>query len=250
MILYGGYKKMIGNLIQKSNNSGGGNNRINPDDYFDPTTHIATERNFIKFINDGGYFRSSIIGYKVQLSNTVSYNNGIWVIADINHDVSRTGQPSTFDLISEDCIGKTIFGGSTDWRSSTIRSYMNNTFYPGFSSVMKEYIINIRYQDYQSGWFDDDYCIIPAGRYEVQAWNGSYGTFSPAGTIYPYFCSNINSSDTNTNALNKNYNGSSSWWWTRSLMRDKIHVISTNGGTYLNPTSSSPANVGLIRVQI
>ena len=54
----------------------------------------------------------------------------------------------------------------------------------------------------------------------------------------------------NSISINKNYNGSSSWWWTRSLMRDKIHVISTNGGTYLNPTSSSPANVGLIRVQI
>jgi len=120
---------------------------FNPNNAFDPVTHIATEANFIKFL-DCGIYDTKYIGYKVQLSNSVEYNNGLWVIADVNHDSENTGQSNCYDLISEGCFHSAAFSSISprnSWRNSTTRTWLNNTFYPGFSTKFKNHILNPKY---------------------------------------------------------------------------------------------------------
>ena len=184
----------------------------NPDDYFDPNTHIATEANFIAFLEAGGkYDDTSLIGYKVTLSNSATYNGGTYVIADVNHDSTNTGQTNCYDLIALDCVNPGIsFGSNYNWRDSNVRTWLNGTFYNGLSSDIKSHIINIKYNS-QGTWYNDDKVILPSFT-EV---NGSTGTSYPQyadieGIAYPIF--------TNNNSRSKYQFGTTStyYWWTRS----------------------------------
>lgn len=181
----------------------------NPDDYFDPVTHIATESNFIEFLRCGVY-DSKYIGYKVQLANSSTYNNGLWVIADVNHDSTNTGQTNCYDLISEDLVyGGSGFGGSYVYRNSTIRTTINGTLYNGFSNNFKERMLNIKYKSAGS-WYSDDKMLILSGT-EL---NGVASQMPIEGLKYPIFTGEsgvgLNSSRV------KYYNGSALTWFTRS----------------------------------
>lgn len=178
---------------------------FNPDDCFDPTTHIATEENFMKLL-DNGVYDSKYIGYKVQLGNSVGYNNGLWVIADINHDSTNTGQSNCYDLISQDVFGRQSFSSSSAyWRDSNPRSWLNNTLYPGFSSNFKLHILNPKYMS-EGTWYDDDYVILPS-RIDICG-RSSYQ--NDGGTQYPIF--NNDSSRKKLEFNGSNYRD----WWLRS----------------------------------
>ena len=175
---------------------------FDPNNAFDPVTHIATEANFIKFL-DCGIYDSKYIGYKVQLSNSVDYNNGIWIIADVNHDSTNTGQSNCYDLISQDCFYSTKFGSNRNWRNSTPRTWLNNTFYPGFSNDFKPHILNPKYNS-QGTWYTDDHVILPSF-IEVNGTTGTSSTYYDSeGTPYPIFTDNA--------SRKKQGLG----WWTRS----------------------------------
>ena len=178
---------------------------VNPDDYFDPSTHIATEENFIKFLEAGGkYDDKSLVGYKVQLSNSVDYNNGIWVIADIGH---HADQPNTYDLIPQDCFYSRSFGSGQYWRNSTVRTWLNGTFYNGFSADFKSHMNNIVY-DSNGSTYNDDKVILPSFT-EVNGTTGTGSTYYVVeGVAYPIF--------TDNSSRIKKYNGSAQYWWTRS----------------------------------
>ena len=178
---------------------------FDPDSIFGPTTHIATEENFIKLLENGVY-DSKYVGYKVQLSNSVYYNNGLWVIADVNHDSTNTGQSNCYDLISENSFYSTRFISSgNSWRNSIPRTWLNDTFYPGFSTEFKNHILNPKYNS-QGSWYTDDKIILPSKK-EV---NGGTGSADSEGTAYPIF--------TDNNSRKKYQTGTTTIkaWWTRS----------------------------------
>ena len=253
---------MIGNVI--SNKGKGiidGNGRgiiipngmkkgpANPDDYFDPTTHTATEANFIAFLKAGGkYDDTSLIGYKVTLSNSVVYNGGTYVIADVNHDSANTGQTNSYDLISVDCIdpkGNSFSSRSQNWRDSSVRTWLNGFFYYGFSSDIQSHIMNIKYNS-QGTWYNDDKVIMPSFT-EV---NGSTGTseyeFADIeGTAYPIFTDNASRIKYQFGTTSANV------WWTRSRrIYDYSNVwrVSTNGGLWRNYYYNSCYVVPTLRI--
>lgn len=211
-----------------------------PDDYFDPTTHIATEANFIKFLQ-AGIYTSDVIGYKVQLSNTAAYNNGIWIIADVNHDSANTGQTNCYDLISVDCIYPgSSFGTSQNWRDSIVRTWLNGTFYDGLSSNIKSRIINIKYNS-QGTWYNDDKVIIPSCT-ELN-YSGTYVEIE--GIAYPIF--------TNSASRKKYQFGTTSYinWWTRSRYTDAsgyVWLVGTDGSRSANGCDGSYYVVPTLRI--
>lgn len=200
---------------------------VNPDDYFDPTTHIATEANFIAFLEAGGkYDDKSLVGYKVQLGNSIGYNNGLWVIADVGH---HADQPNTYDLIPQDCFYSRSFdsSGSQYWRNCNVRTWLNDTFYNGFSNDFKSHMNNITY-DSNGNTYNDDKVILPSFT-EVNGGTGSSETYYVVeGTAYPIF--------TDNNSRIKNYNGTAQTWWTRSRRTNNSNwvwiVYYTNGRLY------------------
>lgn len=127
----------------------------NPDDYFDPVTHIATEENFIKFL-DCGVYDSKYIGYGVTLGNSYENDGGLWKIIDVNHDSSNTLQTDCYDLMSTKVVLK-ISDGQINWNSSTTRSKLNGDFYNGFSSTFRNRIMRLVY-NYRMNW-QSDYLI-------------------------------------------------------------------------------------------
>ena len=238
---------MIGNIKRYNGMSSGGGGGFDPDDYFDPTTHIATEANFIKLLEDG-FYEESLIGYKVQLSQTSGYyNNGIWVIADVNHDSENTGQTNCYDLISQDCFYSTKFGSNQNWRSSTPRTYLNGDFYSGFSSAFKAHMICPKYKS-QSTWYTDDYVILPS-KVEV---NGGTSTTDSEGVAYPIF---TGTAGTGSNTSRIKYQSGTSTarnWWTRSRHTSDstgVWIVGSGGSMsnyyYVNSRYLAP----LLRVQ-
>ena len=182
---------------------------INLSDYFDPTTHTATEANFLNLLQDEIYTENAI-GYKVILSNSAAYNNGTYIIADVNHDSANTGQTNCYDLISVDCIYPgSSFGISQDWKYSYIRTWLNNTFYNGLSSDIKSHIMNIKYNS-QGTWYNEDKVTSPSF-IEVNGTTGTTsGGYDSEGVPYPIFTDNnsrIKYQLGTTNAFN---------WWIRS----------------------------------
>ena len=190
----------------------------NPDSAFDPDTHVATEASFIQLLEHGVY-DSKYIGYKVQLGNSVDYNNGLWVIADVNHDSANTSQSNCYDLISEGCFHNGGFSGSSqNWRDSTSRTWLNNTFYPGFSTEFKNHILNPKYNS-QGTWYIDDKIILPSFT-EVNGTTGAPDTyFVVEGTAYPIF--------TDDASRIKYQSGTSTArsWWTRSHCTNSIDYV-------------------------
>lgn len=181
----------------------------NPDDYFDPVTHIATEENFIKFLN-ARIYTADVIGYKVILSQSSGYyNDGTWVIADVNHDSS---QNNSYDLIAESAFYARVFTDNSNnkvWRTCSLRTWLNNDFCNGFSANLKSHMLNIRY-DSDNNSYNDDKVILPSF-IEI---NGSTGTtnvnYRNEGTQYPIF--------TDNDSRKKKYNTTNSAkWWTRSI---------------------------------
>ena len=209
---------------------------LNPDDYFDPITHIATEANFIAFLEAGGKYDSSMIGYKVQLNNTAKvdpyssitvYNKGIWVIADVNHDSENTGQTNCYDLITEDCAiaieGSYAMGGyGNGWRDTYMRQKFNDYYYEGFSSNFKSHIMNIKYKSMYS-WYDDDKIILPSFK-EVKGdiIDGESSSYDE-GVGYPIF--------TDKNSRKKYIDNTSNYgkWWLRTPYYSDYWYIRNNG---------------------
>ena len=206
---------------------------VNPDDYFDPVTHIATEENFIKFLQCGVY-DSKYIGYKVQLSNSASYNNGLWVIADVNHDSANTGQTNCYDLISLDCFDNTTtYGSGNHWRNSNIRTKLNGNFYSGFSNNFKSHILNIKYYS-ESAWYTDDKIIIPSW---TELTGGYSDTVEREGIKYPIFSDN--------NSRKKFGFGSNTYqtWWSRTRVTNYgtgyiWYVMSSGDGNFTSYSHS------------
>ena len=197
-----------------------------PDSAFDPVTHVATEASFIQLLQHGVY-DSKYIGYKVQLGNSVDYNNGLWVIADVNHDAN---QPNTYDLISQDCFNTTWFGSSQYWRDSGVRTWLNDTFYNGFSENFKSHMNNITYVS-NGSTYNDDKVILPSFT-EV---NGTTGTSSTdyvvEGTAYPIF--------TKKSSRQKYQTGTTTYkrWWTRSRRTgySTVWYVKTDGSMNYTP---------------
>lgn len=216
---------------------------VNPDDYFDPITHIATEENFIKFLQCGVY-DSKYIGYKVQLSNSAGYNNGLWVIADVNHDSVNTGQTNCYDLISLNCFDSTIYGSSNNyWRNSNIRTKLNGNFYSGFSNNFKSHILNIKYNS-EYTWYTDDKIIMPSW---TELTGGYSDTIEKEGILYPIFSDN--------NSRKKFMFGSNTYqnWWSRTRVINYgtgyIWYVTNAGDGNFTSYSNSRYIVALLRVR-
>lgn len=212
---------------------------FNPDACFDPVTHVATEAAFIQLLQHGVY-DSKYIGYKVQLGNSVEYNNGLWVIADVNHDSANTGQTNCYDLISEGCFHSGSFGSNRNWRDSTTRTWLNNTFYPGFNIEFKNHILNPKYNS-QGTWYTDDKIILPS-KIEI---NGGTVDVDNEGVVYPVF--------TDNNSRKKYQTGTTGYvrWWTRSRDTSNssgVWFVSTGGSMYGSDYSSSFYLAPLMRV--
>ena len=181
-----------------------------PDECFDPTTHIATEENFINFLEFGVY-DSKYVGYKVQLSNGSGYyNKGIWIIADVNHDSTNTGQTNCYDLMARDIVSTGQYGtNNQNWRNAPIRNWLNGTFYNGFSSDFKKRILNIKYKS-QNSWYTDDKIIVPS-QVEIKGGNDNSDI---EGIYYPIFTGSVGKGE--NSSRRKLYNGEQYTWWTRS----------------------------------
>ena len=213
---------------------------FDPLQYFD-SNDTCTEADFITILEHGCYDRN-LIGKFVTLSNTVDYNGGKWIIADVNHDSENTGQSNCYDLISVDCFHSAPFGNNQYWRDSDARTWLSNTFYGGFKSNFKAHIINPKYNS-DNTWYTDDKIILPS----FIELNGNipteYGIVSED-VKYPIFTGNDSRIKYDSN----------SWraWWTRSRATNdsnRVWDVAANGSMGRNVYDRSFRLAPLMRVQ-
>ena len=177
------------------------------DEYFDPDTHIATEENFIRFLQ-AGIYTEDVIGYKVRLQNqSTEYDNGLWIIADVNHDSANTGQTDCYDLISEQCFHPTTFSDSKsdNWRNSNIRSWLITQYVSMFDGGIENHIMNLKYNS-RGVWYTNDNIIIPS----YKELNGTSSYQDNEGVPYPIFA------DNNARIKYGFDTGDAQIWYTRS----------------------------------
>ena len=204
----------------------------------DSSSNIS-EANWLSFINAGGIKEarvrnetSAFLNKKITLSNTAgSSSYTTWVIADFNHDNSG----NTCDLIINNTMHSSAFGSYKTYSSSTARSWLLNTYYPGFSTDVKNKLQTMRVASNGSTTFNDKVKLL-----SVTEVNGSTGTESlnyvTEGTQYPIF--NDNSSRVRT-GVNAN-------WWLRSADTYGTYTVwcVTSSGNLA--TNSSGVTQGLL----
>lgn len=212
----------------------------NPDDYFDPVTHIATESNFIKFL-DCGVYDSKYIGYGVQFDDL-----GLWTIADVNHDSTNTGQANCYDLISG-CynfyLTKWAADRNTDYYASNIRTYINAR-YDLFSNDIKSRLMKLKYKSVNT-WYDTDYIVVPS---LIEVGGSAQSGYPSEGIRYPIFAYTNGATDTRV----KTYNGRVPWWTRtaqeRSSYKNTYRVTDTGSLNTSTSDNYGAYAVGLIRV--
>lgn len=162
--------------------------------FFDPETHIATEEQFIKFLNSK-IRTKDVIGYKVKVSFRDHWSHGtsfdkphiinyIFTIADLDHDCENIGYKGYYDLICTTVIDEQKFGDSDDYTSSDIREWLNVNFYTSISDNLKAHMLRIKYK-YNDTWYDNDRLVIPSA---TELGLGIENDFIPEeGAIYPIF---------------------------------------------------------------
>lgn len=226
---------------------------FDPDSVFDPVTHTATEAGFLELLAHHVY-DSKYIGYFVTLGNSAAYNSGLWVIADVNHDSTNTGQTNCYDLISLDCFdpGNNAYSSSSYlWRSSTVRTWLNNTFYPGFSADFKSRLLSIKYNS-ENTWYDDDKVILPSA---LELGGPSSAAINNDVSVrYPIFAQSEFYSNNASRVKAEHSIGTNSGYWSRTYFNSggSTSVISINAsgamGNYLHYYDKN--NVApIIRVQ-
>lgn len=181
---------MVGNIIHKGNNE---------KEY----PLVLTEAEFLEILNKGIYTRN-LIGHQVTLTNSAatSGTNPNYMIVDVNHD---SNQLNTYDLMAIDCVSANNYGHDQYYRTSNIRTWLNGTYFNGFSANMQSHIVNIRYNS-QGTIYTDDKIIIPSMT-EIcgDKYNSNYYTKNE-GTAYPVISDAC-----------KKYNGTNATiWYTRS----------------------------------
>lgn len=233
----------LGVILPNEMDDGSGN----PDDYFDPVTHIATEFNFIRFLRAGGkYDDDTVVGYKVILSNSVDYNDGLWVIADVNHNPDQT---NTYDLIAEEAFGIMQFETNDTgnrWRNSTLRTWLNDTYYNGFSSSFRRHMLQMVYPSFDGTTvtnYNDDFVILPSGA-EIGL---SDVEVTAEGTKYPIFTDNASRIKNTFGTV------SSANWWVRSNTNTVVRMmyihVNGNGSSLVKTNYPAKRQVApLIRV--
>lgn len=238
---------MIGNIIAPEDVKPGTKSIIYFEEYFDPITHTATEAKFLEFLRKEATYTDKIAGYKVILSNSNTYDGGVWIIADANHDSANTDQFNCYDLISLNCINPdSIFGADSNYRSSNDRAWINDVLYPGFSDNIKARMMNPRY-NLQGTWYDDDKLVEPSG---TELGGVDADKMQIEGLKYPIFPDG-NLSDTSRAKL-KFDNTTTEYWWTRSKYGNSTvsaWCVNTIGGLgYVNCTNGAAWVAPIMRI--
>ena len=96
-----------------------------------------------------GWFYPFFIGSDVIINNSVASSN-IYQIIDMGHDDSG----NTFDLISKSAITKQAFGSNQIYANSSIRTWLNNTYYNGFSDDIKEHMTTMTVRSNDTNLYD------------------------------------------------------------------------------------------------
>ena len=183
----------------------------------------------------------------MQLGNSVDYNNGLWVIADVDHDSENTGQTNCYDLISVDCFYNINYSVlSQTWSSSNVYKWLKNTFYPGFSADIKSHMMYIKYNS-QGSWYENSRVISPSYTELNGDVNNIYATGynDVEGVKYPIF-------NNGKSTRIKQSSGSNQIWWTRSRYTSNsngVWCVVEDGSTYSYNFTGSYYTVALMRVQ-
>lgn len=189
--------------------------------YFDSKTHIATEKQFIDFLNAGIYTRD-VIGFKVQINindyslflpqGENSKNTLLFTIADLDHDYENTVfRTRYYDLICDTPIRESIFGETYNYRSSDIRAFLTTSFYMRLSSEVKDHAIYFSYK-YNDSWYRDDKIIILSGT----EMGSNFDDLLEEGVKYPIF-------------NDKSHRSKGKCYWTRSGCGDNVYAINEYG---------------------
>ena len=138
------------------------------------------------------------------------------------------------------------FGGTSTWRNSTVRTWLNSTFYPGFSSDFKSRMLQIKYNS-QKEWYNDDYIILLSFN-EVNNGGTASAYSDNEGLPYPIF-----TNDTSRKKYAFGGDGSYNRWWTRSRTNSgkyNAYYVSNSGSlSYGDAASLQNYLAPLIRVQ-
>lgn len=208
--------------------------------YFDPETHIATEEDFIKLL-DNKIYSKELIGYKVVVYNTLIGKLITFTIADVNHNNENDPNGGNYDLIADKCFHLTNFGESNRYSDSNIREWLNSNFLEGFKESNSEFYNHLCSFIYEEdGTVYSDIVMIPS----ISELGFGYDS-DHDGIPYPIF---KDKESRIMNILGKNEKG---YYWTRSRDSSSYNndwYVTTNGCMTTTYYSSNRYLVPLLRI--
>ena len=217
---------------------------------------IFTQEDIIKILKSGitlSDYRNKLIGKTVHLYNSADgrpyhlspslSNFGQYLIADINHqdkyDDSTYYTPNSIDLIASSIICVRNFSDRfpyAQWSTSSIRTWLNDTFKNGFDNEVQELMSQMLVESYVPGIDSESGGITETANYNTTDYlkllscvelnlskfhnhmSTREGTpYSDIFTKESYKSSNIS----RIRRYNKSYGNE---WWTRSMYCDQTAI--------------------------
>ena len=211
-------------------------------------TGNITEAQWLEFLNNGCVAlarqlseTSHFIGKNVTINNTVISTYKSWKIADFNHDSSG----DTTDLIQNNAIASYKFGNSQNYSNCDARTYLINTYLPGFSTDIKNkiQIMNVSTHHNSNGFITLNDKIKLLSMTEMAVTGASAYA---EGNQYPIFTS----SGTSANTSRVRTGEGAGYNWTRSASSanyNNIWRVNSDGSLTADQYVNSRGLVPVIR---
>jgi len=194
-------------------------------------------------------YRSKLVGKNVTLNNstdTRTYMNGQWTIADINHkdmySDSSVYTSNSIDLIATNSVIANRNFSSAEpygkWSTSSIRTWLNGDFKNGFDSEVQALMSQMVVESYlpgttsQSGGITvlannntTDYIKLLSDR-ELNL--STFGSYMSAREGTPYsdiFTAGAFDSSNTSRVRGSNTSSSGNIWWTRSVYCNDTAIV-------------------------
>ena len=164
-------------------------------------------------------------------NNYLLFNGAMWRIISVESD-------GTLKIIKNEAIGNMAWNsaGSNDWNNSSLKTYLNSTYYNNFYSASKEQVVSHNFSIGSVSYNNKDLASQISSE-NSKTWNGKVALT----TVSEYIRTNSNTSQCGTlSSYNMYYStcknttwmyGTTEYWWTlsaRSSNNNLVYMLYSN----------------------
>ena len=190
-----------------------------------PSTNDDTDDEFSAGDDSGRIIGHDGSSSEPSIGETIVFGEIEWLVLDL-----REGD---ILIISKDTIDHKPFNRTyeyTSWERSSLRRYLNNDFYNGFSQIERERIVEMQINTERNPWYgttggtdSTDKVFLLSLQELIQYFGSSDILASEENSV-----SSIFTDEYNNVRISYDSSGDTSWWWLRTLGHHRYYAAAVN----------------------